>query len=141
MKFSTMAQSSTLLRCAQTSLARPVLHTTVSECCGFGHATTILSCALQFWNLYELLDIWCFAKAIWTMGTYHELSMDVAEHIMLEQNQRHYLDMMASGGIRAAYRTMKVRQSGTPFVFKLTALDIGWMMRQHPLHLSNAVRL
>lgn len=45
------------------------------------------------------------------MGAYHELSMDVAEHVMLDRNQEHYYDMMASGGVRASYRTMKVRQS------------------------------
>lgn len=67
----------------------------------------------QFWNLFELLDIWCFAKAILAMESYHELSNTVAEHLMRDENQEHYYDMMASEGVRAAYRTMKVRLSDT----------------------------
>jgi hypothetical protein len=57
------------------------------------------------------------------METYHELSIDVAEHIMLDQNQEHYYDMMASGGVRAAYRTMKVRRSDKALAFQLNAFD------------------
>ena len=114
MNCSTMARSSTLLRCAKSNLARLIglyVHCAQIPCFTTHRDNSVLRFLFQFWNLYELLDIWCFAKAIWTMGTYHELSMDVAEHVMFDRNQEHYYDMMASGGVRAAYRTMKVRQS------------------------------
>ena len=55
------------------------------------------------------------------MGEYHDLSMEVAEHIMLDRNQEHYYDMMASGGVRTAYRTMKVRQSDESLAVQLIA--------------------
>lgn len=57
------------------------------------------------------------------MGSYHEISVAVAEHVMRDQNQEHYYDMMASDGVRSAYRTMKVQLFDATHMQRTCRLD------------------